>query len=366
MAYEQENFEDSIRTQFGLSEADQAAVIAFLNTSINGDMSVTTENFEGNPDTDVQIPAGIEAAAIKSGGSFTTSGENVFINVETDEPVTINGQTVPGGSVVILGGGGSDTIRIVSGPSADTLGVVSFNTGDADAGTGLVIAGAGDDTVSGGDGGDMISGGVGNDMIMAGMGDDTLDGGVGDDTVDGGAGFDMMMVRGATREDFTVAVENGQLVLTGVADGESDLLSGVEYISFEQGGIVLGLADQEEGAIARLYEMLLDRAAAAGGLDFWLEVAEDGASLAKIASKFLASGEFADSVEGELSNEEFVELMFERGLKREGGEGGVAFFTRVLDEGEATRAEIAAAFARSEEAEDLYDYINIITDSDLG
>jgi len=370
MAYEQNNFDEQVREQFGLSDTETAAVLDFLEANGNADGTVITQDFEtpGGPEP-ITIPEEVEAAAIKAGGTYTTTGTNVLINIETDEAVVINGVTVPGGSIAVIGGGGDDTIKILSGPGAAVNGVGTLNAPPDAPGNGLVAAGAGDDTVEGGIGDDSISGGAGDDMLMAGAGGDTLDGGGGSDSIDGGEGFDIVMLSDMSRDDVTVSTEGGLFTIAAKDGGDTDSIENVEYLTFTDGAVLLGLGDAGEGAVARLYETFLDRAADAGGLEFWLQVAEDGASLADIAARFIGSREFLDSIDGALSNEDFVELLYERGLERAADEAGLAFWSGLLEDtgsGAAlTRAEVAAFFAGSAEAEDAFDYINILSDTDL-
>ena len=375
MAYQQENFIDRQVEQWALAPEDQEAIVDFLARSgidapgDGADDGVAVDTFDaGGSAEPVAIPATVDVASITSGGVYTSTGNNLVFHVDTDEDVTINGVSVPGGSVAIVSGAGDDDISIVSGAGgagAAVIAAASDGAGAGEAGTGLVMAGAGDDSVTGGAGDDSISGGDGDDSIMAGDGDDTVSGGAGDDSIDGGDGFDMAMA-GGDRDTMSVeAGASGLLVSDGT--GAGSLFQNIEYLAFDDGGVELALADDAEGAVARLYEAILDRAADAGGLQFWLEVSEDDASLAHVASRFLQSKEFIEGDPDGLSDEEFVEMLYLQGLGREADGGGLEFWTGALQaDGGPSRAELAALFVTSEEGEDAFDYINIVSDSDLG
>jgi len=366
MAYPQDNFDQQVRDQFGLSPDAQAAVLDFLENRLNGDGIVDTEAFFDPsfgspflPQPPIVIPDDVEAAAITGGGEYMTAGNNVLINVETDQDVVINGVTVPGGSLVIISGPGADDLKIVS------EGAPATQDGEVPEGSGMILAGGGDDTVTGGMGDDSISGGSGDDSVMAGGGDDSLDGGSGSDSIDGGAGFDMASLGGMA----SVSVDAGGMVTATSEDAsETDMFENVEYLSFDAGEIVLVLGEATDGAVARLYETLLDRAADAGGLQFWLAVAEDDASLVDVAAQFLASDEFAASTGGPLTDEEFVDLLYERGLERAADQAGFEFWVNALDDSDGasiSRAQLAATFAESEEAGDVFDYINVTSTDGL-
>ena len=344
-----DGLKDDIREAWGVPQAVADMLDSFVNQTIGSDGVATTQTFPGGP-SPTTIGSDVEVAEITGGGTFTTQGQNILIRVTGTEPVVINGITVPGGGVAIIGGPGGDEIRILSGAAS---------SGDAAAdlaGTGLVIAGDGDDTVIGGDGHDMIDGGDGDDSLMGGEGDDTIDGGTGSDMLDGGAGFDEGRMMHGSRADYSVTMEGGDLILTANAGDETDRLSDIEYVRFGDGEVILALDSKGDGDVARLYEIVLDRAADYEGLKFWLDIAGAGFDIEQLADFFVTSDEFQARLAND-GNSAFTQLLYEEGFDRDGDEAGLAFWQGLLDQGQLTRAEVAVFFAVSEEAEDTFDYI---------
>lgn len=360
MAYDFEggsdSLKDNIRDGWGVPASVADTLDKFVNETIGSDGMATTETFSGGT-TPTTIGSDVEVAEITGGGTFTTQGQDVLIRVTGTEPVVINGITVPGGAVAIIGGAGGDEIRILSGAAsgADMADLM---------GTALVAAGAGDDTVTGGEGHDMIDGGDGDDSLMGGKGDDTLDGGMGNDSLDGGEGFDEGRMMHGDRADYSVTMEGGDLILTANAGDETDRLSDIEFVTFGDGEVVLALDSKAEGDVARLYEIVLDRAADYEGLKFWLDVAETGFDIEQLADFFVTSDEFQARLAND-SNAAFTQLLYEEGFNRDGDDAGLAFWQGLLDDGHLTRAEVAVFFAVSEEAEDTFDYINTSDGFDL-
>jgi hypothetical protein len=144
---------------------------------------------------------------------------------------------------------------------------------------------AGDDVMTGTAYHDALFGGAGRDMLRGGAGNDLLTPGLGDDVVEGGAGFDTLAL-GVTRSAMTLnpagAVES--------AEGR-DRFSDIEAVRNLDGTTYLQAPDGLE-LLAGLYAAALGRAPDAGGLAFWWNAMQTGATLGRIAQDFLASAEF--------------------------------------------------------------------------
>ncbi|MFD2366881.1 Ig-like domain-containing protein [Pseudoduganella sp. GCM10020061] len=207
-----------------------------------------------------------------------------------------------------------------------------------------IMLGADDDILHGGAGNDTIGSAGGNDLIFGDEGDDLVFGGLGNDSIDGGSGLDVLRLVGGSRDDYIMRFSEGQLVLThrdGGADGV-DTVAGVESLRFMNGE-----ADTTAyGTITRLYEALFDRAPDAEGISAWMAALGRGASLATVAQHMLAGSEFAQL---ELSNEEFVSALYIQSLGRTADAEGLAFWTRMLDEGKLTQAALALSVVDSAE-----------------
>jgi hypothetical protein len=106
-----------------------------------------------------------------------------------------------------------------------------------------MLALRGDDRLAGGDGNDHLLGGAGNDILFGGAGNDEIYGGAGNDilkgdagadSIDGGGGKDVLLLSG-TIEDYTIAVRGRSVQITSKANGETDVVRGVEQFHFDDG-----------------------------------------------------------------------------------------------------------------------------------
>lgn len=162
--------------------------------------------------------------------------------------------------------------------------------------------------------------------------------------------------------------------LTGrYADGGNLAFDDIEGLAFEGPGLTIG----EATLVALLYDAGLDRNGAVDlpGLNFWIDSREAGASEAQVARQFLRSAEFETAfgnaldptAEDYLSNEALVRQLYRNVLDREGEQGGVDFWTGLLDDGAVSRARLLVAFADSaenREASTLDDTIREVTEGD--
>jgi hypothetical protein len=100
--------------------------------------------------------------------------------------------------------------------------------------------------------------------------------------------------------------------------------------------------------IIRLYDTVFDRAPDAGGLEFWNEATHRGLTMDGMADLFITAPEFAATY-GQPDNLSFVREMYANVLDRPGEADGVAFWTRVLNEGLADRGDVVNQFSESPE-----------------
>jgi fructose-specific component phosphotransferase system IIB-like protein len=237
----------------------------------------------------------------------------------------------------------------------------------------IVVTGNGDDTVTllgddnvtvdTGNGNDTIVTGAGDDVVYAGNGNDTITTGQGKDVIDGGAGRDVVIVEGDS-VDFTPSLSlNGKtLYLNG--DTSTISLQNTEFVSFADGHSLSIVANETEATALRLYDGLLGRDADNGGAEAFTTAVAGGESLSSIANTFLTSTEYTTNL-----NEGYVESLYSSLLGRDADEGGEAAFLNALANG-ATRAEVAASIATSDEAQTANlsdtDYVNSLYENGLG
>ena len=112
-----------------------------------------------------------------------------------------------------------------------------------------------------------------------------------------------------------------------------------------------GIWDRSEAAaeVARLYDTVFGRKADIGGLAHWKGTLESGtASLAQMADAFTGSAEFRGKY-GDLGSRDFADALYVNTLDRAGDQGGLDHWTRALDTGAASRAQVVLAFSESAE-----------------
>lgn len=105
--------------------------------------------------------------------------------------------------------------------------------------------------------------------------------------------------------------------------------------------------------IIRLYIAYFDRAPDAPGLAYWEAQMKGGRSLKSVSAFFAKSSEFKETYD-DLSNAEFVALIYQNVLDRSSaGDPGAAFWTHELDTAKRTRGDVMVGFSESDEGRRL-------------
>ncbi len=86
-----------------------------------------------------------------------------------------------------------------------------------------------------------------------------------------------------------------------------------------------------EADILRLYRAFLNREPDASGAQYWIGIGE-GASLDVIAEQFSISQEFTETY-GDLSNQEFLEVVYQNVLGRQADDSGFQYWLALVDDG---------------------------------
>lgn len=199
-------------------------------------------------------------------------------------------------------------------------------------------AGEGNDIVHAGGGNDLVDGGAGDDRLYGDAGDDELTGGAGNDRIDGGAGLDTARLSG-TRADYTIRVEQGQMVVSARAgDNGTDHLINVELLNFRDAGEDLSV----RGTITRMIDALEDRVATRIELDGWEAAHASGTALVDIAASLLQNYDGDDA----LTYDDFGRSLYLNGVERPGTNKELSNLLVSLRDGH-TRAEVLLKFADS-------------------
>ncbi|MEO1601020.1 MAG: spondin domain-containing protein [Pseudomonadota bacterium] len=368
---------------------------AFLNQTARdqgtaeGGVVTVSPGFNGSVGNPAGAPVNILGGTTAPGavidpveGDFTRNGGNEqLLEIVIDQLVgaddTLNGGA---GDDLLEGGGGIDTfvfddgtgndtvLDFVAGTGGELLDVSAFGFQSGAAalaaasqdGADVVVALDADDSVTleNVDLGDLVAGNfvvddiADGDVLIGGPGDDVLI--VGDNTteVQGGAGTDTAVFDVSLGGADLETIDGGFRV--SIADQEIDLFD-VETFQFTDATLEVSQSD-EAAQVARLYEAVFDREGDLPGVSFWTDVAIN-VGIEVVAENFLLSAEF-EFITGGLDNEAFVDTLYDFTLGRGADEGGLSFWTGVLDGG-ADRSEVLLEFSESAEhqalTEDLTD-----------
>ena len=143
--------------------------------------------------------------------------------------------------------------------------------------------------------------------------------------------------------DISYQVQPQSRVTTNVTTRTSDIPK-VQYVQLDNGNALVYAKNSLEAQVAILYQTMFGNVADVGVLDYWFDVARAGANLKQIAIAFANSSE-AMTAWGELSNEAFIQRMYQNTFNRAGESAGVSYWLDQIMNAGATRAEIALQFS---------------------
>ena len=146
-----------------------------------------------------------------------------------------------------------------------------------------------------------------------------------------------------------------------------DIVDTLTGIAEDLGGLGENPALEIAQNVTLFFTELLGRAPADAGLNHWIDAAQTGFDLNKLAGSFIDSLEF-ESKFGDtdsLGNRSFVETLFEDVLGREGA-NGIDFWSGELDEGVRSRDEVVVAFVISEENRDTTPELDALVETGTG
>jgi len=195
--------------------------------------------------------------------------------------------------------------------------------------------------------GDSLSGTGSPDSISGGDGRDVLTGLGGNDRIDGGTDLDVAVYRGE-RSLYAATLNGADLAVTDSTglDG-ADLLVAVERLQFADLNLAFDI-NGNAGQAYRLYKAAFDRTPDTGGLSFWIDAIDDGATLLTVAEQFLLSPEFQSTYGANPTNEAFIDLLYRNVLDRLPDQSGYDFWLDAFSRG-LTRAGALVEFSESAE-----------------
>jgi hypothetical protein len=266
----------------------------------------------GAPDSQ-QVALVIDGSGLGSNGSLTLSGVD-FAAVIGAAKIDLSGS----GSVLI-GDGASQHVSVLGGTS---------NT---------VLAGGGADVLSV----QRPATTVNTSSVMTLVAGDTT-------VLHGGQGSDIVSFAG-NREDYMVTAHNGHLMVASKADpGSAIRVVNVEQLQF--GNELVTVQNHESvNTLTGLYNMVLGRQADVGGMSFWADARDAGATWGTIALGFVGAAERHTAGTTFNGNAEHdVTVLFDALFHRAPDAEGLAFWSAALKNG-ASLAQVASGFVESVE-----------------
>jgi hypothetical protein len=189
---------------------------------------------------------------------------------------------------------------------------------------------------------------VGNDTMTGNSAANMFTPGRGNDTIDGGAGFDTVVI-GAARGNFTLA-RSGTIVTATDTTGAfgAKAVTGVERIKFSD-AVTAFDTDGVAGQAYRLYQAAFDRKPDTGGLGFWIDYLEKGASLVDAAAGFFNSAEFKGLYGAAPTNAELITRFYQNVLHRAPEQSGFDWWVAELSSGRISSTQALVNFSASPE-----------------
>ena len=130
------------------------------------------------------------------------------------------------------------------------------------------------ETVTGGQGSDSLTGTSEDDIIYALADDDLIMATAGSDRIDGAEGHDTVVYAG-NRADYQLAVQQNGNVVVSKPGGFTDTLIGIERIDMQDGDYVYDLESDNLGFGYRIYQAAFGRTPDEGGVRFWTDVLDE-------------------------------------------------------------------------------------------
>lgn len=265
-----------------------------------------------------------------------------YSNIQTNRIVDIN-EIIANNN--ILNVDGTDYSYTLSNPTNSA----SYNLGIA---YGVII----EDAI-GGSANDTLIGNNADNLLNGNAGDDQLSGGDGNNTLIGGTGTDTAVY---TNNRNSVDIQDNENGTYTIIHGTCyDILNGIEQVSFDDGSMSIGYAievrsHQEE--FTRFYSALFGRDPDEAGLAYWVNdlvsptLGGGGNTIQGAAQAFTESAEFQTMYGANVSNDQFVNLLYQNILHRAADQAGFDYWSNEINQS-GNRGGMIVSFANSTEYE---------------
>ena len=151
-------------------------------------------------------------------------------------------------------------------------------------------------------------------------------------------------------ELYSLRNEGGSWYLTSSSYG-TDTLNGFKRIEFNNGTLALDIdAGETAGQAYRLYQAAFARTPDMPGVAYHMnDMENNGLSIQQIASNFMASPEFKTQYGENLSDDAYINALYQNVLGRGASEDEVAYYQDHFDRGIWDRPQVMINFAESPE-----------------
>lgn len=163
----------------------------------------------------------------------------------------------------------------------------------------------------------------------------------------GGAGTDTVQTN-VSSTSVRILPKDGYSALV-YTDGKSQAtlwMYNLERIQFTNKAIAF---DETAAQAYRLYEAAFNRKPDLGGLGYWINQMDKGASLESVAQGFINSSEFKSLYGAMHSNSNFITALYQNILDRTPDQGGFDYWNNQLQTGALNDAQVLASFSESNE-----------------
>lgn len=167
------------------------------------------------------------------------------------------------------------------------------------------------------------------------------------DIVTGTASIDRAIYAGR-KADYSITSDGSSITVKSKATGtDIDKLFNVERIQFSDVAVAFD-GNAQAGQAYRLYQAAFDRKPDLPGVGYWMNKLENGARLVDAASGFLNSSEFQNKYGTNVSNKDFVALLYKNVLHRAPDASGAIYWEKALQDG-VSREQVLIGFSESTE-----------------
>jgi hypothetical protein len=320
-------------------------------TVINEIISLTTSNTGGVTDNTVTI----SEVTVTAGTTPTVPAgtEVVLLTVNapagSSAPVVLPASATKNVPVVVIQGNANIDLTLNDG-TTQGAGVETTSAGATTAATGaqrVVVAGSGDTKVTIGDAKNTkLTLGTGHSTVVTGQGTDTVVAGLGNSTISGGnSDYSVVKLAGAA-SNYTVTAAGsgiGHAIVTDNVTGVTTDITKIQYVEVGGGDALIFAKSATEASIATLFEVAFGRNADAAGLDYFYDLAKDGATLSQISDALVKSAEFGPRAL--LDDTAFVNSLYQNTFGRSGESAGMAYWLDAMHNHGINRADVIRSFA---------------------